>query len=100
MQVHILFVESVEMAEIVMENGVVDGAPAANCDADSGLANEAVHSAKESQRAVEHSALSQQCEASAMPADCEEVDLGGSSLSCEASSQPVAPAAHGTVNGQ
>jgi len=88
------------MAEIVVENGVVDGSPAADCDADSSLASEAVHSAQESQRAIDHCALSQQSKASTVPANCEEVNLDDSSPPCETSSQHVVSATDSTVSGQ
>ena len=79
------FMQGIEMAEIVVENGVVDKSQADICDADSSLANEIVHSTKESQQAIEQSAPSQHSAA----ADFEEVNLGSSSASLEAASQPV-----------
>jgi len=79
---------------------VVDGAHAANFAADSSLANATTYSAKESQHAIEQSALSHQTKVSAMPTNCEKVNLGHSSLTCEASSQHVAFSTRSTDNSQ
>jgi len=74
----------------VSSQRVVDGAVAANCDADSSLASEAFHSVvKESQRITDHSSLGRQ-----------EVKLASSSVSRETSSQQGEPGTCSTVNGQ
>jgi len=77
------FAESVEMAETVVENGVVDGS-----QADSSLASETVRSENESQQAIEEQVPRQPSMASASPTEFEEVNLEGPS------SQPVADEAH------